>query len=36
MTSIFLLFLALNFAWFDDPAEVIKIHEINKQVIQKE
>ena len=36
MTSIFLLFLALNFAWLDDPAEVIKIHEIKKQAMQKE
>jgi hypothetical protein len=35
MTSIFLIFLALNFAWLDDPAEVIKIHEIKKQAMQK-
>jgi hypothetical protein len=30
MTSVFLLFLALNFAWLDDPTEAIKLHEIKK------
>ena len=28
--SVFLLFLALNFSWYDNPAEIIKQHELHK------
>lgn len=34
-TSIFLLFLALNFAWLDDPSEAIKLHEIKKTTLSQ-
>jgi len=28
--SVFLLFLAINFSWYDDPIEIIKQHELHK------
>lgn len=31
LLSVFLLFLALNFSWYDDPAEIITQHELSKQ-----